>query len=238
MSRTQAKKRNRRKAAFVKTTGGCFSVTSFPFVIILLLSAVFLMALGETSSPLEIEATDNQAAVGSQTGSRTNPAPIAHLFTPEVQYWGERIVQWAHENDLDPNLVATVMQIESCGDPLAQSGAGAQGLFQVMPYHFQTGEKPLTPNTNARRGLAYLRQALDTHSSVRLAFAGYNGGISTAGRAESLWPAETIRYTYWGINIYQDAKAGKASSATLTTWLQSGGASLCAQANQHLGLNP
>ena len=60
---------------------------------------------------------------------------IASFFTPEIQYWESNILAWAEEKGLDPNLVATVMQIESCGDPLAESPAGAIGLFQVMPYH-------------------------------------------------------------------------------------------------------
>jgi soluble lytic murein transglycosylase-like protein len=155
-----------------------------------------------------------------------------------VLYWEDKIVKWANERELDPNLVATVMQIESCGDPKALSPAGAMGLFQVMPYHFNTSEDPYHPNTNAKRGLAYLREALDRYNSVRLAFAGYNGGISTAGKAENLWKAETQRYVYWGTNIYQDARQGMSHSPTLDEWLSHGGASLCAQARQRLDLSP
>ena len=33
------------------------------------------------------------------------------------------------------------------------------GLFQVMPYHFQEGEDPFSPDINAKRGLIYLRTA-------------------------------------------------------------------------------
>ena len=42
---------------------------------------------------------------------------IAPLFTPEVQYWENEIVAWAAQHDIDPNAVATIMQIESCGNP-------------------------------------------------------------------------------------------------------------------------
>ena len=38
---------------------------------------------------------------------------------------------------LDPDIIATIIQIESCGNPAARSTAGAQGLFQVMPFHFE-----------------------------------------------------------------------------------------------------
>ena len=110
------------------------------------------------------------------------------------------------------------------------------GLFQVMPFHFSELEYPFEIQTNAKRGLGYLQKAFQTHQSVRLALAGYNGGISTAGKDQSLWPDETIRYVYWGENIYQEAISGLNESPTLNEWLNAGGASLCAQANAHLGL--
>ena len=52
---------------------------------------------------------------------------ISPVFQPEVQYWSAAIQVWASAAGLDPNLVATVMQIESCGDPRARSRAGAMG---------------------------------------------------------------------------------------------------------------
>ena len=158
---------------------------------------------------------------------------------PSVQYWEEDILHWAAKWDLDPNLIATVMQIESCGDPQALSHAGAIGLFQVMPYHFSADEEPYKPNTNARRGMAYMNKALDTYNNdIRLAFASYNGGIGTAAKAESYWPNETVRYVYWGTGIYAEAQKGKQNSARLEEWLGAGGYSLCQQANQRLGITP
>src|SRR5262245_60640765 len=65
------------------------------------------------------------------------PPTIGVLFTPEVQYWTPRILVWAARYGVDPNMLATVIQIESCGDPTVGSSAGAQGLFQVMPFHFE-----------------------------------------------------------------------------------------------------
>ncbi|HEX8991214.1 MAG TPA: transglycosylase SLT domain-containing protein, partial [Anaerolineales bacterium] len=85
---------------------------------------------------------------------------ISNVFTPQVQYWSGAISRWASAAGLDPNLAAVVMQIESCGDPSATSSAGAIGLFQVMPYHFAAGDSPYDPDTNAARGLEYLRRSL------------------------------------------------------------------------------
>jgi soluble lytic murein transglycosylase-like protein len=164
---------------------------------------------------------------------------IAPLFTPEVQYWSSNIVQWSQQTGIDANMIATLMQIESCGDPFAESSAGAMGLFQVMPYHFESGEDPYKPATNAQRGLDYLQRALAARDGVaRLGFAGYNGGITGAKRPESQWTNETQRFVYWGTGIYQDAVKGKGHSERLEEWLGRGGASLCNQAAQRLGINP
>ncbi len=161
-------------------------------------------------------------------------APVATLsavFTPEVRRWEPQIVTWATAYGLDPNLVATVMQIESCGNPVVASNAGAQGLFQVMPFHFAAGENMLDPETNAARGLDYLSRGLQlAGGQVGLALAGYNGGHSQIGRDSSLWPAETQRYYYWGTGIYEEASAGATESARLSEWLAAGGASLCVRA--------
>ena len=162
---------------------------------------------------------------------------ISPVFTPEVQHWSRKIAAWSAAYQLDPNLVATVMQIESCGMPSAVSSAGAQGLFQVMPFHFTPEENMQDPDTNANRGLAYLALGLArAGGNVGLALAGYNGGHSLIGRDYSLWPAETQRYRYWGTGIYQDAASGQAASPRLQEWLEAGGAGLCARAAQELGL--
>ena len=253
----------RSNTASIKERGGCITVPFTPLFILLVFSAIFLMATGETTSPWDLTPTSENLTTSPLPMSDSNesvhtesvltesmPTQVAEgeadvrkndrltpLFTPEVMHWEENILEWSKDWDLDPNLVATVMQIESCGDPKALSRSGAMGLFQVMPYHFADGEMPYKPNTNAKRGMAYLRQALDKHQSVRLAFAGYNGGIAIADN-ESYWKDETVRYVYWGTGIYQDAQKGYGSSSTLDEWLAYGGASLCAQANQRLGLNP
>ena len=167
------------------------------------------------------------------------PAPqLSGVFTPEVQHWAPKIAVWAAEYQLDPALVATVMQIESCGNPHVLSPSGAQGLFQVMPFHFAADDDMLDPDTNAARGLAYLSLGLKrAGGNVGLALAGYNGGHSLIGLASSLWPAQSQRYWYWGTGIYADAASGQANSPRLQEWLAAGGASLCTRAAQQLAAN-
>jgi soluble lytic murein transglycosylase-like protein len=172
-------------------------------------------------------------------GASAAPASsqVSSIFTPSVQYWAPSILRWAAAAGLDPNLIAVVMQIESCGDPSARSGAGAMGLFQVMPYHFLSTDDPYAPDTNARRGIDYLKRSLSAAGNdTSLGLAGYNGGIGVISRTELLWPAETIRYAYWGGGIYEDAVSGLAVSPRLEEWLAAGGASMCARAGQQLQL--
>ena len=199
----------------------------FPFVIVLAVGILlaFLLSGLDTSARADI-------GLAPVSGEYADHPGISPLFTPEIHFWGDKIMLWASQTGLDPNLIATVMQIESCGDPRATSSAGAMGLFQVMPYHFESGENAYYPDTNAFRGLGYLKKSLDTASgNARLAFAGYNGGIGVIGRAESSWANETQRYAYWGSGIYADALQGASQSARLDEWLGAGGASLCAQAS-------
>ena len=219
--------------AAVSSRGGCLSGFLLPPLAVVSVSLFLTFLLfGSTTTPVPDTLADTQTALPQE-----NLAPLAALFTPEVQWWGSDIQRWAAGTGLDPNLVATVMQIESCGDPRARSRAGAMGLFQVMPYHFYGTDDPYAPDINASRGLAYLKRSLErAGGDIRLALAGYNGGIGVIGRSEFTWAAETQRYVYWGIGIYQDAASGASESLRLQEWLTAGGASLCRQARVRLGI--
>lgn len=161
-----------------------------------------------------------------------NSSSISPIFSNEVRAWESHIVTWSQQYGVDPNAVATIMQIESCGDMLAESYVGAQGLFQVMPFHFDAGESMKDPDTNAMRGIAYYKLGLELHQGDwTLAFAGYNGGHGTVTKPMSQWPHETQRYHYWAEGIYADALAGAQSSPRLQEWMEAGGASLCRQAS-------
>ncbi len=212
---------------------GCLVGGMIPLALVVLLILIHAVARS-----VHFPAEEAASQVGAVSGTHLSEAsPLAPFFTPEVQYWAPKIVRWARKYDLDPNLVATVMQIESCGDPQATSVAGARGLFQVMPYHFAPGEDPYQPQTNARRGLAYLRQMLHrAQGDVGLALAMYNGGPAVQTLAPAYWPAETQRYVAWGAGIYADARAGRKKSPTLQRWLAAGGRSLCRRAHRRLGL--
>ena len=200
-----------------------------------------LVTAGASPLPLSSPPLDSYLSINPSAVNHPNPGyaqtTLSPIFTPEVQYWGNQILAWAAEFGLDPNLAATVMQIESCGFERATSRSGAIGLFQVMPFHFSAADASYHPDTNAQRGLAYLAGAVErAGGDPRLALAGYNGGIGLIGRDEWAWPAETKRYVYYGGAIYADAAAGMATSPTLDEWYLKYGVSLCGQAHNFLGL--
>ncbi len=206
-----------------------------PIKFLPLVVLVFVIVVGGwTGRAIQLAAHSLPAAPVIETGY------ISPAFTPEVQYWGKDIARWAElpsAGGLDPNLAATVMQIESCGNPEAVSPSGAQGLFQVMPFHFAEGEAMHDPDTNAKRGLDYLSLGLQlSDGAPGLALAGYNGGHSIMSAFWSNWSAETQRYYYWGSGIYGEVSEGRETSDTLNEWLNAGGASLCAKARAQLGM--
>jgi hypothetical protein len=162
--------------------------------------------------------------------STASGTTLSAVFTAEVQFWEPQIMAWTAAYQLDANLIATVIQIESCGNASIRSSAGAQGLFQVMPFHFATGEDMLDVETNARRGLTYLQGALRlAKGNAGLALVGYNGGY---GAINGNWATETRNYYYWGSGIYAEANSGMTVSPTLQEWLAAGGANLCTSARR------
>lgn len=195
-------------------------------------------ALAEEVAPETGVSGDGQETQTPAAGTGPDSAGrISPIFTREVQHWQPKILEWSERFNLDPDIIATIMQIESCGDPNAVSHAGAQGLFQVMPFHFEQGENMQDPDTNARRGMAFYNRQLEyTGWNIYLSFAGYNGGYAASGSSYSYWANETQRYYTWAKGIYDDAKAGLQESPALQQWLEAGGGSGCHRAAQRLGL--
>jgi soluble lytic murein transglycosylase-like protein len=204
--------------------GGCCSnYVLLPIIVIIVVTGLATLAL---RNPV--------AAVAAPPLAPAESA-LSPIFTPEVQYWGPSILRWSAEWGLDPNLAATVMQIESCGDPFARSRSGALGLFQVMPFHFDAIDDPVAPDVNAARGLAYLKRALDAAGGdARLALAGYNGGLSVITRPFATWSDETLRYVRWGAGIYGAASGGASHSDMLDDWFATAGSGLCRRARERL----
>lgn len=63
-------------------------------------------------------------------------ADLLPIFPPSVVIYKDLIKELAATYNVPENVVATIITIESTGYSRAKSGAGACGLFQIMPVHF------------------------------------------------------------------------------------------------------
>ncbi len=94
---------------------------------------------------------------------------------------------YADKYDVPPELVYAVIQTESNFEAKAKSGAGAQGLMQLMPETFQWVSKNLMnepeptgdildPETNIKYGTYYLHYLKERFGNWETAIAAYNAG--------------------------------------------------------------
>ena len=201
----------------------------FPRRLAILVVVLVLLVVGALASRLWTQSGANSHA---EAQTLTNPnAPLAPFYTPEVLRWRTDILRWAQMYHINPNVIAILMQIESCGSAEVLSGAGAVGLMQVMPYHFENGDNMLNPDTNVALGLSIYYECLTQFADwdVGRAAACYNGGPSVTQQSFSQWPPETQHYYEWVTGLWQDVVSGAQTSSTLERWLAAGGAGLCAQ---------
>ena len=103
-----------------------------------------------------------------------------------VHRWAFLIVPAARKYGVDPNLVAAVMTMESNGDPMAESSAGAHGLMQIL-------HGPWSPKTNVYTGVRMLADLYTEFGSWPLALAGYNAGPAAVVGANGIPPIQETR---------------------------------------------
>ena len=166
---------------------------------------------------------------------------IASFFPDSVQYWDSRIGAWSEEHDVLPNVLATIMYMETCGDWTARSHAGAMGLFQVMPYWFSgiptgledlKGKDSYNVHHNVRAATTHMRSCRDYYGGWNaLSFGCYNN-VRSWERKQNI-PMETKRYSYWASRIYNDTISG--SSNNFDNY-HKGKTSYCARAERRLGI--
>ncbi len=112
---------------------------------------------------------------------------------------------------LDPDLIESVIRVESAGNPRAVSPKGASGLMQLMP---ETARElrvrdVFDPAQNVEGGTRYLRQLLDLYDhDLALALAAYNAGPQKVAVYKGIPPyRETRNYVSRVIRAFNKKKA-------------------------------
>ena len=148
---------------------------------------------------------------------------ISPMFPPAVQYWREDIARWSRQHDVPANVFATIMYLESCGDPHIAPDEDkrhdinvyARGLYQVVPDFWLKEYAPddtYDPEINALGAARAIKfcASFERNETLydRKAFACYNGGHGAHWYDIEDWLVQPTVYSQWAIGIYEDAENG------------------------------
>jgi soluble lytic murein transglycosylase-like protein len=116
--------------------------------------------------------------------------------SPERQSFTADVDRVAVEQALPPELIHSVIQVESGYNPYAVSPKGALGLMQLIPAtarRFGVSDA-FDPVENIRGGAAYLKYLLGLYGGNRtLALAAYNAGEGAVARYGDVPPFQETR---------------------------------------------
>lgn len=156
--------------------------------------------------------------------SLINDSVREQFFKTKLPF-GDLIHEKAEKYDVDPALVAAVMEAESRFKSRARSHVGAKGLMQLMPRTGRwMGAKNLyDPEQNVDAGVKYLKY-LDERfdGNLKKTIAAYNAGEGTVRRYNGIPPyRETRTYVKKVLKNYEKRKGqlerySKASTADFT----------------------
>jgi soluble lytic murein transglycosylase-like protein len=131
-----------------------------------------------------------KAAVVRTYGIRQFPTD----FRESIRPWQTYIRKYSLEFDVDPDLVAAILYVESGGDPKSVSPRGAMGLMQIAPVTASNLGiiDVFDPEQNIRAGTRYISSLIQTYHDELAVLQVYNAGASV--RDLNHIPAETTRF--------------------------------------------
>jgi transglycosylase-like protein with SLT domain len=139
----------------------------------------------------------------SRVTAPTVSAAQIEVIPDDIPLSGDCDLDWiifhaGEKEGVDPRFIHAVIKQESKYDPKAVSGAGAQGLMQMMPATAKRfGLKdPFDEAANVEAGTKYLKWLLERFDGdVSLALAGYNAGEGAVDKYKGVPPyGETQNY--------------------------------------------
>lgn len=127
-------------------------------------------------------------------------------YTPIIRQAGTK-------HGVDPELIRSVIEVESGFDSRAVSHAGARGLMQLMPptaarYNVRNS---FSPDDNINGGTRYLKYLLGRYDgNLKLALAAYNAGENAVDKYSGVPPyRETKRYIEKVLSLYYKTPGNK-----------------------------
>src|SRR6185436_7306901 len=126
---------------------------------------------------------------------RINGAIRAEFFAESMPY-GELIHQKAVKYNVDPALVAAVIEQESRFRPQAKSPVGARGLMQLMPRtgRWMGAQNLYDPEQNVDAGVKYIKYLHQRfNGDLKKTIAAYNAGEGNVQRYRGVPPFRETR---------------------------------------------
>jgi soluble lytic murein transglycosylase-like protein len=165
--------------------------------------------------------TDFAAQLAAAQGTTTPTTAVGTtLGGGTATQYDAQITAAATKYGIDPALLKGLIRQESNFDAGAQSGAGAQGLTQLMPGTAASlGVDPADPAQAIDGGAKYLKQQLDRFGNdPSKALAAYNAGPGAVAKYGGVPPyAETQNYVQKVLGYAAEYRGTAATAAATTT---------------------
>lgn len=148
--------------------------------------AAMLAYSGDAGDPTEgARMQQLHAEYAARKGSGSSQFGAPRNLDPRVQAMSELVSKYAAQYGVDPNVMLSMIQRESRGDPNARGTSGEIGIAQFMPQTAkELGINPYDTEDSIRGMAMYLSQHLKRfNGSYPKAIAAYNGGAGNVSSA-------------------------------------------------------